>query len=111
MRTQDFISTLREAPARRLVFTNPDGATIHGGYHLTELKAASFDTVDCGAKESVEREHRAVVGSGGGGAERRVYDGGKIALDPGQGVIPKEVEECAVQGFGSFHGILRLRSG
>jgi hypothetical protein len=28
--------------------TNSDGATIHGGYHLTELKAASFDTVDCG---------------------------------------------------------------
>jgi hypothetical protein len=52
MRTQDFISRLREAPAKRLVFTNSDGATIHGGYHLTELKAASFDTVDCGAQKN-----------------------------------------------------------
>ena len=52
MKTQDFISMLRKAPAKRLVFANSDGATIHGGYHLTELKAASFDTVDCGAQKN-----------------------------------------------------------
>src|SRR5437773_8271375 len=52
MRTQDFISRLRKAPAKALVFINSDGATIHGGYHLTELKAASFDTVDCGAQKN-----------------------------------------------------------
>ena len=52
MRTQDFISRLRKAPAKALVFTKSDGATIHGGYHLTELKAASFDTVDCGAQKN-----------------------------------------------------------
>ena len=52
MTTHDFISRLRQAPAKQLVFTNSDGATIHGGYHLTELKAASFDTVDCGAQKN-----------------------------------------------------------
>lgn len=52
MRTQDFIRRLREAPAKRLVFTNSAGATIHAGYHLTELKTASFDTVDCGAQKN-----------------------------------------------------------
>jgi Family of unknown function (DUF6428) len=52
MTTHDFIGRLREAPAKQLVFTNSDGATIHGGYHLTELKAASFDTVDCGAEKN-----------------------------------------------------------
>ena len=52
MTTQDFISRLRKAPAKQLVFTNSEGATIHGGYHLTELKAASFDTVDCGAQKN-----------------------------------------------------------
>jgi hypothetical protein len=52
MKTEDFISTLREAPAKQLVFANSDGTTIHGGYHLTELKAASFDTVDCGAQKN-----------------------------------------------------------
>ena len=52
MTTHDFISRLREAPAKQLVFTNSNGATIHGSYHLTELKAASFDTVDCGAQKN-----------------------------------------------------------
>jgi len=52
MRTHDFISRLRKAPTKQLVFTNSDGTTIHGGYHLTELKAASFDTVDCGAQKN-----------------------------------------------------------
>jgi Family of unknown function (DUF6428) len=52
MTTYDFINRLREAPAKQLVFTNADGATIHGGYHLTELKVASFDTVDCGAQKN-----------------------------------------------------------
>ena len=52
MTTHDFISRLRDAPAKQLVFTNSDGATVHGGYHLTELKAASFDTVDCGAQKN-----------------------------------------------------------
>jgi len=52
MKTQDFINRLRKAPAKRLLFTNADGATIHGGYHVTELKAALFDTVDCGAKKN-----------------------------------------------------------
>jgi hypothetical protein len=52
MKTQDLISRLREAPAKRLVFTNSEGERIHSGYHLTELKAASFDTVDCGAQKN-----------------------------------------------------------
>jgi hypothetical protein len=52
MTTHDFINWLRDAPAKQLVFTNSDGTTIHGGYHLTELKAASFDTVDCGAQKN-----------------------------------------------------------
>ena len=52
MTTHDFISRLREAPAKQLVFTDSDDATIHGGYHLAELKAASFDAVDCGAQKN-----------------------------------------------------------
>jgi hypothetical protein len=50
--TKDFIERLRQVPAKRVLFTKADGATIHGGYHLTELKAASFDTVDCGAQKN-----------------------------------------------------------
>jgi len=52
MKTKDFIDQLRKCPAKRVLFTNSGGATIHAGYHLTELKAASFDTVDCGAQKN-----------------------------------------------------------
>ena len=54
--TKEFIGKLRRTPAKRVIFVNGDGATIHGGYHLTELKAASFDTVDCGAQKNTWRE-------------------------------------------------------
>lgn len=50
MKTSEFISALRTAPQNQLTFVSADGHTIHAGYHLTELKAASFDTVDCGGQ-------------------------------------------------------------
>ena len=50
METQEFISLLRRSPNKQLLFVNEDDASIHAGYHLTELKAASFDTVDCGGQ-------------------------------------------------------------
>jgi len=50
MKTNDFIATLREAPENRLLFVNRDGDAVHAGYHLTELKAASLQTVDCGGQ-------------------------------------------------------------
>jgi hypothetical protein len=50
MKTNEFISALREVPANELVFVDLDGHTVPAGYHLTELKTASFDTVDCGGQ-------------------------------------------------------------
>jgi len=50
MKTNDFITALRAAPENRLLFVDQDGNPIHTGYHLTELKAASFQTVDCGGQ-------------------------------------------------------------
>jgi hypothetical protein len=50
MKTNEFISALRRAPDSQLIFVDPAGHTVHSGYHLTELKAASFDTVDCGGQ-------------------------------------------------------------
>ena len=46
MKTNEFISELRAAPDHQLLFVDAEGHTVHSGYHLTELKAASFDTVD-----------------------------------------------------------------
>jgi hypothetical protein len=56
MNTHEFISLLRHSPKKQLLFVNEEGASIHSGYHLTELKAASFDTVDCGGQKNQWRE-------------------------------------------------------
>ena len=50
MNTKEFTDTLRAAQKKRLIFTNSDGDAVHRGYHLTEIKAALLDTVDCGGK-------------------------------------------------------------
>lgn len=50
MKTNEFISTLRAAPSNQLIFAGLDGHAVPSGYHLTELKAASFETVDCGGQ-------------------------------------------------------------
>jgi hypothetical protein len=52
MKTTDFIRTLRSSPEKALLFTNADGDTIHRGYHLTEIKAVTYDTVDCGGQKN-----------------------------------------------------------
>lgn len=52
MTTKDFLSALRAAPDKELVFINAAGAAIHRGYHLTEIKAASYETVDCGGQNN-----------------------------------------------------------
>lgn len=56
MKTNEFISALRAAPANQLVFVDRHGRTVHSGYHLTELKTASFDTVDCGGQRNQWQE-------------------------------------------------------
>jgi len=52
MKTREFIEQLRESREKQVVFVDDNGTTIHGGYHLTELKAATFDTVDCGGQKN-----------------------------------------------------------
>ncbi len=50
MTTKEFISALRKTPDDPLIFVNATGDAIHAGYHLTEIKAAHYDTVDCGGR-------------------------------------------------------------
>jgi hypothetical protein len=52
MKTREFIEELRGARGKQVLFVDEEGTAIHGGYHLTELKAASFDTVDCGGQKN-----------------------------------------------------------
>ena len=50
MTTSEFINALRQAPRDRLIFVNAAGVAVHAGYHLTEIKAAHFESVDCGGQ-------------------------------------------------------------
>lgn len=50
MTTQEFIAALRKTPDNQLIFENNAGDTVRAGYHLTEIKAAHFDAVDCGGQ-------------------------------------------------------------
>src|SRR5438552_11593063 len=52
MKTREFIEQLRGSRDKRIVFVDENGTTIHAGYHLTELKAATSDTVDCGGQKN-----------------------------------------------------------
>ena len=52
MKTKEFISALRRSPKKELLFTNTKGEAVRRGYHLTEIKAVAYDTVDCGAQKN-----------------------------------------------------------
>jgi hypothetical protein len=59
MKTSAFICALRVAPNNQLIFVDLKGHAVGRGYHLTELKAASFETVDCGGQTN--RWHETIV--------------------------------------------------
>jgi hypothetical protein len=50
MNTADFLDTLRNHPELELVFSAA-GRAIAAGYHLTEVKRVSFETMDCGGAQ------------------------------------------------------------
>jgi len=52
MKTRELIERLRGARGKQVVFVDENATMIHGGYHPTELKAATFDTVDCGGEKN-----------------------------------------------------------
>ena len=52
MKTRDFIAAIRRSPEKQLIFENAEGALVHSGYHLTEIKATVYDTVDCGGQKN-----------------------------------------------------------
>jgi hypothetical protein len=56
MKTNEFISALRSAPHNQLMFVDLAGRAVQTGYHLTEIKAALFETVDCGGQINHWRE-------------------------------------------------------
>ena len=52
MKTRAFIERMRRARGKQVVFLDENDTMIQREYHLTELKAATFDTVDCGGQKN-----------------------------------------------------------
>jgi hypothetical protein len=59
MKTREFIEQLRGSRSKQVLFVDENDMTIHRGYHLMELKAATFDTIDCGGQKN--RWHETIV--------------------------------------------------
>jgi Family of unknown function (DUF6428) len=55
MNTQDFIASLRQHNDTPLIF-DYGNARVPAGYHVTEVKAVSFQTMDCGGKSDAWTE-------------------------------------------------------
>ena len=56
MLVRDFIQTIQQNPSKPLLFLYDDEQIVPGGYHVTEIKNAQFDTIDCGNSLHTWRE-------------------------------------------------------
>lgn len=51
MNTTEFLKLIDQNPNKELVFQFPNGETIGYNYHITEVKHATINSVDCGGRE------------------------------------------------------------
>jgi len=49
MKTNEFLSLLKEHPSKSLLFEYKSGHFVGANYHITEIKNITIDSVDCGA--------------------------------------------------------------
>lgn len=56
MTTQDFLNTLRSSESAPLRFCRSDTPLVPEGYHVTEVKAYTIESMDCGGKANFWRE-------------------------------------------------------
>ena len=48
MQVQQFLDLIEANNDRPLLFDYGNGKIVQGGYHVTEIKNATFNTIDCG---------------------------------------------------------------
>lgn len=48
MQVTEFLKTVQAHPELPLLFEFRPGQSVQGGYHVTEIKNASYETIDCG---------------------------------------------------------------
>ena len=49
MKTNEFLSVLKENTTKSLVFEYAPGRLVGANYHITEVKNITIDSVDCGS--------------------------------------------------------------
>jgi len=49
MKTQEFLSLIKEHQNKNLIFEYKEGQLVGANYHITEIKNITVDAVDCGA--------------------------------------------------------------
>lgn len=59
MQVEQFLEKVAANPERPLLFEFAPGQRVQGGYHVTEIKNAQFDTIDCG--NSLHRWQEVIV--------------------------------------------------
>lgn len=48
MKVKDFLAAVKDRSDNPLVFEFKPGSVVQGGYHVTEIKNAQYETIDCG---------------------------------------------------------------
>lgn len=56
MKTSEFLDILKSNPSKSLVFEYGNGNKVGAGYHITEVKNTSIESVDCGGRVDSWRE-------------------------------------------------------
>jgi hypothetical protein len=104
MKTNEFIAALRVAPQNELVFVDLVGHTVHTGYHLTELKAASFEAVDCGGQTNRWQETIVQLWVPAGRADDYMTAGKFLQIfDKVRGMIPLNIDTDIRVEYGDEH--------
>lgn len=56
MKTQEFLTLLKENPDKSLLFEYKEGQRVGANYHITEVKNVTVDSIDCGAGSDFWKE-------------------------------------------------------
>lgn len=56
MKTNEFLTLLKENPNKSLLFEYKDGHYVGANYHVTEVKNITIDAVDCGSNTDFWKE-------------------------------------------------------
>jgi Family of unknown function (DUF6428) len=72
MNTQEFITGLRPFADQPLIFEHLQGTRVPAGYHVTEVKAVQYQTMDCGGEPNAWAETIVQLWNPEAGEEDRV---------------------------------------